>query len=623
MPPMRRRVSRVIALVCVLVLGGAPGGTAFAQSTLDAAVLAYVRGDYPVALERFVLLAYEGEAEAQYYLGQMYEHGLGVHPEQAAAVRWYRAAAEQGHRNARSALAGLGEPLTAAGWTEPDINSAITAYEAGDFRAARDLFAVLAARGDAEAQYRLGLIYEQGPPGIERDPAAAFRWFREAAERDHAQAQYRLGRVHERGDGVAPDAEAAARWYRRAADQGSTDARFALQRVLAAADLQTAVAAYDRGDIEAAYQAFRRLAKSGHLRAQYFLGRLYERGEGVARDPVEAARWYRGAAQAGDAEAQFGLATLYEQGRGVPADDDMAYRWYSAARARGHPKAGAAIERLLDRRSANRPTDVGLSGIDAALAAYERRDYALAAERFLALARRGDAAAQRHLGSMYERGLGVATDPVEARRWYRTAAEQGDPSAQLALAQTYDGYFLGAAPDYAEAVRWYRAAAERGNPQAQLAMGHAYRDGKGVERDGTESARWYERARRTEAGVERLLPPPCAAPTQAACRGNASETAIGELMRLARQGNTAAQVRLAYLYYTGRDIPVPRNVHEGAAWYRAAAEKGDAIARYNLGVVYEHGMGVAADRAEAIRWYRAAAEAGASRAEAALRRLAE
>jgi TPR repeat protein len=68
---------------------------------------------------------------------------------------------------------------------------------------------------------------------------------------------------------------------------------------------------------------------------------------------------------------------------------------------------------------------------------------------------------------------------------------------------------------------------------------------------------------------------------------------------------------------------VPRNVHEGAAWYRAAAEKGDAIARYNLGVVYEHGMGVAADRAEALRWYRAAADAGAGKAEAALRRLGE
>src|SRR5690606_18785079 len=143
--------------------------------------------------------------------GQMYEHGLGVHPEQAAAVRWYRAAAEQGHRNARSALAGLGQPLTAAGRKEPDLDSAIAAYDAGDFRAARDLVAELAARGGAEAQSRLGLIYEQGPPGIARDPVAAFRWFREAAERDHAQAQYCLGRAHERGDGVAQDAEAAAR----------------------------------------------------------------------------------------------------------------------------------------------------------------------------------------------------------------------------------------------------------------------------------------------------------------------------------------------------------------------------------------------------------------------------
>lgn len=56
---------------------------------------------------------------------------------------------------------------------------------------------------------------------------------------------------------------------------------------------------------------------------------------------------------------------------------------------------------------------------------------------------------------------------------------------------------------------------------------------------------------------------------------------------------------------------------------RAAAEQGDAAAQYNLGVICEHGMGVAEDSAEAARWYEAAADAGFDAAKAALARLKE
>ena len=41
-------------------------------------------------------------------------------------------------------------------------------------------------------------------------------------------------------------------------------------------------------------------------------------------------------------------------------------------------------------------------------------------------------------------------------------------------------------------------------------------------------------------------------------------------------------------------------------FYRAAASHGSALAEYNLGVLYEEGLGVAPDRAEATLWYKRA-----------------
>lgn len=61
----------------------------------------------------------------------------------------------------------------------------------------------------------------------------------------------------------------------------------------------------------------------------------------------------------------------------------------------------------------------------------------------------------------------------------------------------------------------------------------------------------------------------------------------------------------------------------GARWIRAAAEQGETTAQYNLGMVYEHGMGVPVDSKEAARWYQAAAQQKSAEAQAALKRLGQ
>ena len=66
------------------------------------------------------------------------------------------------------------------------------------------------------------------------------------------------------------------------------------------------------------------------------------------------------------------------------------------------------------------------------LRAYNSRDYLAAAQDWLSAASQGDVASQFRLAQLYERGLGVPQDLVEAHRWYNIAASRGDAEARKA-----------------------------------------------------------------------------------------------------------------------------------------------------------------------------------------------
>jgi TPR repeat protein len=108
----------------------------------------------------------------------------------------------------------------------------------------------------------------------------------------------------------------------------------------AAADAITeGLGAYQLGDYERAYELWRPLAEQGNVRARFQLGLLFAEGQGVARNPVKAAFWFREAAQAGYAPAQHRLALMYYQGAGVPQDLSQAVAWWRLAGRQGSPEA--------------------------------------------------------------------------------------------------------------------------------------------------------------------------------------------------------------------------------------------------------------------------------------------
>jgi len=113
-------------------------------------------------------------------------------------------------------------------------------------------------------------------------------------------------------------------------------------------------------------------AEKGDANAQYSLGLMYGRGEGVPKDFAKAIDWYIKAAEQGHALAQFNLGLIYKHGAGVPKDPAKAVEWYTKA------------------------------------------------------AEQGNVQAQSSLGFMYQNGEGVPKSSVRAVKWFTKAAEQGD-----------------------------------------------------------------------------------------------------------------------------------------------------------------------------------------------------
>ena len=76
------------------------------------------------------------------------------------------------------------------------------------------------------------------------------------------------------------------------------------------------------------------------------LGVMYADGRGVAKEDVEAVKWYRKAAEQDYESAQFNLGVAYETGRGVAKDEEKAVEWYRKAAEQGDVDAKAALREL-------------------------------------------------------------------------------------------------------------------------------------------------------------------------------------------------------------------------------------------------------------------------------------
>lgn len=189
------------------------------------------------------------------------------------------------------------------------LADALTAYDAGDLRAAASGFAESARRGEALGQFNLAMMNLRRELPRASD-ARAWRLLQRAAAQNLAHAENALGEMIEQGRHGRLDKDAACGWFERAAGHGNADGALAIATC-------------------------------------YYLGR------GRPQDMVQAHRWYLEAAKAGDVGAQYIVASMFETGLGVEADARLARYWYDVAAKNGDDAAKAKLKATPDAEASS------------------------------------------------------------------------------------------------------------------------------------------------------------------------------------------------------------------------------------------------------------------------------
>ena len=341
------------------------------------------------AISEIQAAAEQGDRDAQFELGLIYQGGRGVPQDKEQAQQWLTQAAQKGHGRAQYALALLYREQGA------DISQSLKWQRQA------------AQSGYAEAQYGMGLLYANGQY-LQQDKTQARFWFEQAAAQGHVAS--RLALLSQGGD-VPTEAAVPAPTPTVAAIPAEPEpaeqpqatsvpeiaaapkpvaptpavAPLAAVETPAAAPADTGGAdSLDLTGVEP--EVVKQSAEAGNKSAQLMLGTMYEDGlGGLPNDPREAAYWYEKAARQGYPKAQYNLGLLYEDGRGVKQDYKQAAHWYNKAAEAGFTEA------------------------------------------------------QNNLGVLYVMGNGVKKDPKRAKQLFSNAASQGNANAERNLSMLKTG----------------------------------------------------------------------------------------------------------------------------------------------------------------------------------------
>ena len=105
--------------------------------------------------------------------------------------------------------------------------------------------------------------------------------------------------------------------------------------LVACSDYNDARSVYSAGRHEEAFKKLYKLAKEGHLKAQYEVAMMFNNGIGVAKDKEEAWNWFIRAAKGGNVDAQVELGAHYEAGADGQPNGIMAAQWWKTAAKNG------------------------------------------------------------------------------------------------------------------------------------------------------------------------------------------------------------------------------------------------------------------------------------------------
>lgn len=246
-------------------------------------------------------------ADAQYMLGMIHESQAENDQQRRIAKALYEKAALQHHSYALYGLAMMA-------LEEENQKQAILYLE----QAARQNYAL--------AAFSLGMIYHEKEP---KHPEKAFEWFVEAAKGDHKEALYYVGLYYHQGKGVTKDLDQAILWYKKAALKSEKNALYHLAMILKGQQTE---------DSSSVYTLLHEAAKQDHPHAQYNLGVMHHKGDGIPQDNEKAFYWYEKASKT-LASAQYNLGMMYFEGKVVPKDEIKARDLWEKAASSGFQPA--------------------------------------------------------------------------------------------------------------------------------------------------------------------------------------------------------------------------------------------------------------------------------------------
>lgn len=289
------------------------------------------------------------------------------------------------------------------------------------------------------------------------------------------------------------------------------------------------------------------MAESGDVRAQFKVAGLYEHGLGTTKDPKTAVFWYKKAIEKGDIVSTYNLGVIYYGNKTL-------FNLISKSAEKGFPAAWFSLA-LFYRGGYN-----------------VRQDHSEAFKWFMKAAEQGHVEAQNYVGIYYHDGLGTTQNHSKAFAWFQKAAEHGFSAAQYYLANTYF-YGEGTTKNKSEAFKWYMESARQGFDRAQYRVGECYYNGDGAEEDKTLAFNWYKQA--------------------------------------AEHNNLKAMIRIGECYLRGDCAPLDETEAFKRFMKAAKPEKnqnGDPEAQYLVGISYDKGIGVDADKAKAFEWLKKSAD---------------
>ena len=418
----------------------------------------FEKPDFEQALELYEAAAKAGDERSQMFLGHYYSQLDKGRDQRELAHDYFALAAAQGNAEAQFNLGnillfGLGVPI--------DSDNGFLNMK------------IAAEQGYVDAQHNLAGLYFVGK-GVDQSPEAALLWYEKAASQDFSASYFPLGTIYRQGLGTTPDLAKTVKFYGAAAAAGDVDAQFEIGMMYwlgneilpdetkahdylkQAADAGLSIAQYQyanflenkNSDPTTINYYYLLAANQGHAMAQAIAGARVFDGIGMAADALRAGPYLQAAADAGILDAQIRFGKMLKKGNGVEKNAAMAFTYYKKAAEQGHADAQFIVAEALENGD-------GVS-VDFTEAA---RWYELAADA-------GIVPAMLNLGVMLENGRGIKANLPAALLRYKAAAEAGNVQSQINLGVLYVRG-VEQLQDFEQAHMWFNIAASTGHVLAQ------------------------------------------------------------------------------------------------------------------------------------------------------------